>query len=167
MGFPMYPAGQGRGSEVPGQDVLSSLIVSYRLPVVFVVMWTRCGRDAEDPQLYPRARSLTRNNVSAVADVEHVDGAEVVRLADAGLVSMADIATRRSPTREGVRLLTAGERGSGGFPPPVTDPRSRYNHCGDHSPIPMITWPRLSTPGSNPATTAGSSTQKAAPTSES
>ena len=29
-------------------------------------------------------------------------------------------------TREGARLLVAGARGPGGFPPPVTDPRSRY-----------------------------------------
>ena len=42
------------------------------------------------------------------------------------LMSMADIAARTGRTREGVRLLTAGARGPGGFPPPVTDPRSRY-----------------------------------------
>lgn len=72
------------------------------------------------------AASLEKAILSAVADVEHVDGVEVVRLADAGLVSMADIATRMGRTRESVRLLIAGERGPGGFPPPVTDPRSRY-----------------------------------------
>ena len=64
--------------------------------------------------------------LSAVADVERMDGVQVVRLADAGLVSMADIATRTGRTRESVRLLVAGERGPGGFPAPVTDPRSRY-----------------------------------------
>ena len=50
----------------------------------------------------------------------------VARIADAGLVSMADIAARLGRTREAVRLLVAGARGPGGFPPPVTDPRSRY-----------------------------------------
>lgn len=84
--------------------------------------------------------------LSAVADVEQIDDdIEVVRLADAGLVSMTDIATRTGRTRESVRLLIAGERGPGGFPPPVTDPRSRYRlwrwaevhrwlttHYGDH-----------------------------------
>ena len=64
--------------------------------------------------------------LSAVADIERVAGVKVVRIADAGLVSMADIARRTGRTREGVRLLVTGARGPGGFPPPVTDPRSRY-----------------------------------------
>ena len=64
--------------------------------------------------------------LSAVADVEMVPGLTVARIADAGLVSMADIGARLGRTREGVRLLVAGARGPGGFPPPVTDPRSRY-----------------------------------------
>ena len=63
---------------------------------------------------------------SAVADLERVDGVRVVRIADAGLVSMADIAVRTGRTREGVRLQVTGARGPGGFPPPVTDPRGRY-----------------------------------------
>ena len=64
--------------------------------------------------------------LTAVAELESISGVNVVRLADAGLVSMADIAARTGRTRESVRLLIAGERGPGGFPPPVTDPRSRY-----------------------------------------
>lgn len=72
------------------------------------------------------AASLEEAVLSAVADIESVDGLKVVRLADAGLVSMADIALRTGRTRESVRLLVAGERGPGGFPPPATDPRSRY-----------------------------------------
>ena len=39
---------------------------------------------------------------------------------------MADIAARAGRPRESVRLLVTGERGPGGFPPPVNDPRSRY-----------------------------------------
>ena len=70
--------------------------------------------------------SLEEAILSAVADVEHVDGVEVIRLADAGLVSMTEIAARIQRTRESVRLLIAGERGPGGFPAPVTDPRNRY-----------------------------------------
>ena len=62
----------------------------------------------------------------AVADIESVGGLTVVRLADAGLVSMADTAKRTGRTRESVRLLLASEGGPGGFPPPVIDPRSRY-----------------------------------------
>jgi len=72
------------------------------------------------------AASLEEAILSAVADVERVEGVEVVRLAGAGVVSMAEIANRTGRTRESVRLLVAGERGPGGFPPPMTDPRSRY-----------------------------------------
>ena len=72
------------------------------------------------------AERLDEAVLSAVADVEKVPGLTVSRVADAGLVSMADIAARLGRTREGVRLLVAGARGPGGFPPPVTDPRSRY-----------------------------------------
>ena len=64
--------------------------------------------------------------ISAVADVESVEGVEVVRLADAGLVSMSEIAGRMGRTRESVRLLIAGSRGPGGFPAPANDPRDRY-----------------------------------------
>ena len=64
--------------------------------------------------------------LSAVADVEKVPGLTVARIADAGLVAMADIARRLGRSREGVRLLVTGARGPGGFPPPVTDPRGRY-----------------------------------------
>ncbi len=72
------------------------------------------------------AASLGEAVLSAVADAERVNGVRVVRLADAGLASMADIAARTGRTREGVRLLVSGARGPGGFPPPVTDPRGRY-----------------------------------------
>lgn len=72
------------------------------------------------------ASSIEEAVLSAVADVERLNGVQVVRLADAGLISMADIAARTDRTRESVRLLIAGERGPGGFPSPATDPRSRY-----------------------------------------
>ena len=71
------------------------------------------------------AASLDRAILSAVGDLERIDGVEVVRIADAGLVPMAEIATRIGRTREGVRLLVTGARGPGGFPPPITDPHSR------------------------------------------
>ena len=63
---------------------------------------------------------------SAVTDSENIEGIEVVRIADAGLASMTDIATRFRRTRESVRLLVSGARGPGGFPPRITHPRSRY-----------------------------------------
>ena len=72
------------------------------------------------------SKSFEEAVLSAVNDLETIEGVDVVRIADAGLVSMADIASRTGRTRESVRLLVAGERGPGGFPAPVTDPRSRY-----------------------------------------
>jgi len=72
------------------------------------------------------ASTLEEAVLSAVSDVERVEGVEVIRLADAGLVSMVDIAARTGRSRESVRLLIGGERGPGGFPPPANDPRSRY-----------------------------------------
>ena len=62
----------------------------------------------------------------AIADVERLPGVEVIRLAGGGLVSMADIAGYTGRTRESIRLLIVNERGPGGFPAPVTDPRTRY-----------------------------------------
>ncbi|MCY4461108.1 MAG: hypothetical protein OXC26_12060 [Albidovulum sp.] len=72
------------------------------------------------------AATLNDAILSAVDDLEKLQGVHVVRIADAGLASLADIATRLARTRESVRLLVSGARGPGGFPKPVTDPRSRY-----------------------------------------
>ena len=72
------------------------------------------------------AHSREEAILTAIANVESVDGVEVVRVADAGLVSMSDIASITGRTRESVRLLVEGERGPGSFPAPVTDPRGRY-----------------------------------------
>ena len=122
------------------------------------------------------APSLDDAILSAVADLERIDGVDVVRIADAGLVSMADIAVRVGRTREGVRLLITGARGPGGFPPPVTDPRSRYrlwrwsevahwctNHLGvdldsqDNEVLAAFNaWPRASSPPTS-SRSAGSS----------
>ena len=73
--------------------------------------------------------SLDQAILSAMADLERIDGVDVVRIADAGLVSMADIAARIGRTREGVRLLITGARGPGGFPPPITVPATVIG-CG-------------------------------------
>ena len=59
--------------------------------------------------------------LSAVADAERVEGVQV-RVADAGLASMADIAARTGRTREGVRLLVSGACGPGGFRHPSRIP---------------------------------------------
>ena len=72
------------------------------------------------------AEALDDALLSAVDDLEKLEGVEVIRIADAGLASLADIAARVGRTRESVRLLVSGTRGPGNFPKPVTDPRSRY-----------------------------------------
>ena len=72
------------------------------------------------------AEALDDAILSAVEDLETLEGVEVIRIADAGLASLADIAARVGRTRESVRLLVNGTRGPGNFPKPVTDPRSRY-----------------------------------------
>lgn len=85
-----------------------------------------CSDGVQFVVLDREAASLDEAVLSAVEDIERVQGMTVVRVADAGLVSMADIASRTGRTRESVRLLISGARGPGGFPPPVTDPQSRY-----------------------------------------
>ena len=72
------------------------------------------------------AEALSDAILSAVEDLEKLEGVEVIRIADAGLASLADIAVRLGRTRESIRLLVSGTRGPGNFPKPVTDPRSRY-----------------------------------------
>ena len=69
------------------------------------------------------AATLEEAVTSAIADIETVPGLQVVRFVDSELVSMAEIAERSGRTRESVRLLVTGERGPGGFPAPVNDPR--------------------------------------------
>ena len=64
--------------------------------------------------------------LSAIADVERLPGVEVIRLAGGGLFSMVDIGTHTGRSRESIRLLVTNERSPGGFPAPVTDPRTRY-----------------------------------------
>ena len=72
------------------------------------------------------AESLEAAILSAIRDLESVDGVRVVRVDDTGLVSMADIAERTGRTRESVRLLVEGKRGPGGFPAPATNPFRRH-----------------------------------------
>jgi hypothetical protein len=59
-----------------------------------------------------------------------VPGLRVTRVEPDELVTMAAIAERVGVSREQVRLLSAGKRGPGGFPPPVSyvDRRTRLWH---------------------------------------
>jgi hypothetical protein len=62
---------------------------------------------------------------SAIADVESVPGLRVRRIEPDELVTAAEIADRLGRSRESVRLLAAGERGAGDFPPPISHLRCR------------------------------------------
>jgi hypothetical protein len=68
------------------------------------------------------ASSLTEAIVSAVRSVESV-GLVPVRVIDQDLLTLADIADRIGQSRESVRRYATGERGPGGFPPPVNPVR--------------------------------------------
>jgi hypothetical protein len=62
---------------------------------------------------------------SAIAAIQRtINGARVVQVLD-DLVTMSDIAERVQRTRESVRLLVAGKRGPGDFPPPISFLRTR------------------------------------------
>ena len=63
---------------------------------------------------------------SAIHDVESVPGLVVRRIEPDDLVTLSEIAERLGRTRESVRLLAAGKRGRGDFPPPVSHLRSRF-----------------------------------------
>lgn len=57
--------------------------------------------------------------ISALKDVEQIPGVRVMRVEPDELVSLSAIAARLGRSVEGIRLLAAGERGRGGFPPPI------------------------------------------------
>lgn len=63
--------------------------------------------------------SLAEAMLSAVLQIESV-GLAVTGVQSDDLVSLKDIADRYTRTYESVRLLAAGKRGPGGFPPPMS-----------------------------------------------
>lgn len=71
------------------------------------------------------AGSLTDAVLSAIDDVESVEGLRVRRIEPEDLVTASEIAKRLGRTRESVRLLIAGRRGAGNFPAAVSHLRSR------------------------------------------
>jgi hypothetical protein len=71
------------------------------------------------------AASFSTAVLTAIEDLEAVPGISVLRVEPDDLVTLAEIAARLDRTREGVRLLAAGHRGKGTFPPPVSHLRTR------------------------------------------
>jgi hypothetical protein len=82
--------------------------------------------DREAPEL---AHAL----VSAIEQVESVQGMRVLRVEPEDLVSASVIAERTGRSRESIRLLAEGKRGPGGFPEPLAwvAARTRLWHWSD------------------------------------
>ena len=68
------------------------------------------------------APSLADAITSAVRAIDSV-GLSAVRVVDEDLLTLADIAQRIGQSRESIRRYSTGERGAGGFPPPVNPER--------------------------------------------
>lgn len=64
--------------------------------------------------------TLAEAVLSALRQVESTGTLRVLRVEPDDIVTMSDIADRLGRTRESVRLLIAGRRGPGGFPPPIS-----------------------------------------------
>ncbi len=71
------------------------------------------------------APSFADAALSAIHQVESVGPLQVRRIEPDDIVTMAEIAERLDRTRESVRLLIAGKRGRGEFPPPFSHGRDR------------------------------------------
>ena len=72
------------------------------------------------------AESMQEAILSAILDVERVgSGIRVIRVEPDDLVTASEIAERTGRSRESIRLLAAGKRGQGGFPPPLRGMKSR------------------------------------------
>ena len=68
------------------------------------------------------APTLADAIASAVLGVESA-GLRAVRVLDDDLLTLADIADRIGQSRESIRRYATGQRGNGGFPPPVNPAR--------------------------------------------
>jgi hypothetical protein len=66
------------------------------------------------------APSLLDAVLAAIADVESVDGLEVLHVDPDELVWASEIAERTGRTRQSIDQLIKGQRGPGGFPAPAT-----------------------------------------------
>ena len=66
------------------------------------------------------APTLLEAVVSAITEVESVEGLEALHIDPDDLVWASEIAARTGRTRQSVDLLIKGRRGPGGFPPPAS-----------------------------------------------
>ena len=111
---------------VDGPDLQDQLLIDRLFDAGCDDATIGCSDGVQYVDFDREAEALDDAILSAIDDLETLEGVKVIRIADAGLASLADIAARIGRTRESVRLLVSGTRGPGNFPKPVTDPRSRY-----------------------------------------
>jgi hypothetical protein len=80
-----------------------------------------------------KAASLKDAILSAIHDVQNAGiGAQVLRVDECTLVTMADIARRINRSRQLIHQYITGVRGPGGFPPPecsITDGKPLWAWC--------------------------------------
>lgn len=77
------------------------------------------GRDGYVYGDFDREAPTFADAVSSAIEQVEATGLRVMRVEPEELVSASEIAARTQRSREGVRLLIAGKRGPGGFPPPL------------------------------------------------
>jgi len=77
------------------------------------------GRDGYVYGDFDREAPTFADAVSSAIEQVESTGLRVIRVEPEELVSASEIAARTQRSREGVRLLIAGKRGPGGFPPPL------------------------------------------------
>lgn len=71
------------------------------------------------------ADTLASAVASAISNIQSVDDLHVLRVEPDDLVTLSEIAHRLDRTREGIRLIAAGQRGDGDFPTPISHTRER------------------------------------------
>ncbi|MEV6350312.1 hypothetical protein [Actinoplanes sp. NPDC051851] len=101
----------------PTDEVLDALLAEGPEDAIFGV-----ERGVPVAEFDREAANLAEAIASAVRDLE-AHGVEAVRVLDEDLVTLADVADRVGQSRESFRRYATGERGPGGFPPPVNPHR--------------------------------------------
>lgn len=98
-----------------------------------------------------KASTMADAIASAVRSLDAV-GLTALRVVDHDLVTLADIATRIGQSRESVRRYATGDRGPGGFPPPVDPQREGTVFYRWSEVAPWVRQKlRIDVPGSDPA----------------
>ncbi len=119
---------------MPAQEVMSNYTFTLRfispipdLDQLSVILYERVddaslmGPDEDGSFLLEfdrRSRNFPRALIAAINELlKALPKAEILRVEEDDLATMADIARRAGRTPESVRLLVNGKRGPGGFPP--------------------------------------------------